>query len=337
MDHDTRVRIHGTVLRGPERFPGRLELGLRPLDPRARRHRAHPHGRLVGRRDGDAVTHSRRVFLEEHGDQQRRAAGAPPRRWTVRETTSLSAGASSHSVQPYQARTWRPSTVVCVATGRGMTSRTRRGHAARWLPPATSWWWPAPSWPASHQARQTDWILRVSTRPACTTRRAQRPHAPAASATRPAVATRTEAVDRRLDHASETRRGAGRGPQARADVRIRRTDRRRRNRAPACRARRSVEAEPRHVAGVARTHDRRRGRVGPECGRASAPRDPAVARQARDETCRHAARVHVVHQRQTDRTDERTHLRRTAGLVHGACDPQGPPGSGALTDGPRAA
>ena len=118
----------------------------------------------------------------------------PSRRWKVRETTSLSSGASSNSVQPYQARTLRPSTVVCVATGRGMTSRTRRGHAARLIPPATSWWWPSPSWPASHQARQTDWILRVSTRPACTTRRAQRPHAPASSSTRPAVATRTESV-----------------------------------------------------------------------------------------------------------------------------------------------
>ena len=125
-------------------------------------------------------------------------------------------------------------------------------------------------------------------------------------------------VDRRLDQASETRRGAGRGPHARAEVRIRITDRRIRNLAQACRARRIVEAEPRNVAGVARKHDRRRGRVGPECGLEIAPRDPAVARQARDDTCIHDARFHFVHQSQTDRTDERTHLRRKSGLVHGA-------------------
>ena len=69
MEHDKRFRIHGNVLRGPERFPGRLELGIRPLEHRAIRHLAHHHGSPVGRRDGDAVTHSRRVFLEKLGYQ----------------------------------------------------------------------------------------------------------------------------------------------------------------------------------------------------------------------------------------------------------------------------
>ena len=179
------VRKGANSYRGPERFPGRLELGIRHLDPRAIRHRAHHPGSPVGRRDGDAVTHSRRVSSSRNtGTSSDGHPVPPPRRWKVRETTSLStgasgsAGASSHSVQPYQARTLRPSTVVCFATGRGMTARNRRGNSARWLPPATSWWWPAPSWPASHPARQTDWILSVSNRPAGTTRRAQRPHAP---------------------------------------------------------------------------------------------------------------------------------------------------------------
>ena len=77
LDHHQRFRIRGTVLRGPERVPGRLELGLRPCEHRARRYLAHHHGSSVGRRDGDAGTHSRRVCLEDHGDQARRAAVAP--------------------------------------------------------------------------------------------------------------------------------------------------------------------------------------------------------------------------------------------------------------------
>ena len=77
-----RFRIHGNVLRGPERFPGRLELGIRPLEYLAIRHLAHHHGSPVGPRDVDAVTHSRLVFLEEHGDQQRRAFVAPLKRFS---------------------------------------------------------------------------------------------------------------------------------------------------------------------------------------------------------------------------------------------------------------
>ena len=254
----------------------------------------------------------------------------PPRRWKVRETTSLSSGASSHSVQPYQARTLRPSTVVCFATGRGMTARTRRGNSARLLPPATSWWWPAPSWPASHQARQTDWILSVSNRPAGTTRRAQRPHAPAASSTRPAVATRTDAVSAggaswrgpwtaawttRARRAAARAGGRMRAPKSGSGVRTvgDGISRRRAATAASWRLRRGTWPvwHAHTIVAVAAS-------VRSAAWRLRHVIFPAVARQARDETCLHDARVHVVHQRQTDRTDDRTHRRRQSGLVHGA-------------------
>ena len=249
MEHDKRFRIHGTVLLGPERFPGRLELAFDPLNIVRYATLLTTTGVpsavvTVPRSHTVVVSSSRNTGTSSDGHPV-----PPPSRWKVRETTSLSTGASGADVSAGASSPQRPAVPGAdVATVHLLLFRHGEGddlvQSARELCPVDT---------ARHVLVVAGTVVACLTPGApdgLDTERVEPPgrhDAAGAEAPRARVVVHAAgrrhadrcslgrrrvmagSVDRRLDHASETRRGAGRGPHARAEVRIRTSDRRRRD------------------------------------------------------------------------------------------------------------